>query len=207
MSEERASLIGMAKESARLSFEYMDTPGEDPIPEMGWRGKDDQLGVMAFAVDFDSPNEKNAIFDMMTCHLAIEQAQEATFFSTVWEVRGEQVEQWKAEGKPAPSDFSGRSEAILLLHVTPDVEAVWHAPITRYADKPPTLGAWAHVERRFTGRMRDAIYIGVRMGSAIPGGLAQSLREQMNKDGPEKTMAMMIRAFRTARQMAEVERN
>jgi hypothetical protein len=93
---------------------------------------------------------------------------------------------------------------MFLFHVTPDGEGLHRARITRYDDKPPTLGEWKYQESgRVVGIFRNALVRGVHMGSTIPDELAESIRQKMETEGAEKTLAGMIQSLRLAEKIAE----
>jgi hypothetical protein len=206
--EKHVSLREMAQRSVELSFDKFDEPDDDIIPELCWRCgyEDKSLGLMALAVDLGVAAERRVITDMMMCHLATQQASEATFANTIWAIEEEDLEDWAAKGKPAPADYERHTEQIFLLHVSPDGEALYRAPITRYPDKPPTLGAWKLEENgRAVGIFRDCLYTGVFMGRNIPDEMAAGLRRDIDKYGPDEVMAGMIRAYRNAEQIAKAQ--
>jgi hypothetical protein len=209
MTEEEqphTSLVEMAKRSVEISFEGFDEPDDDITPEVTWRqGYGDKgLGMMVLAVNWDTADEKLAITQMIMCNLGVQQAVEATMAHTIWAVAEDQVDAWVEAGRPAPADFPGHHEEIFLFHASPDGEGLHRARITRYPDKPPTLGKWTTVENdgRVVGIFRDAIANGVRMGRSIPDDLAQRMRDDMDRLGSETVLAGMIRSFRAAQEIA-----
>jgi hypothetical protein len=206
--EKHVSLREMAQRSVELSFDQFGEPDDDIIPELSWRCGygEKSLGMMVLAVDLGVSAERRVITDMMTCHLATQQASEATFAHTIWAIEEENLEDWAAKGKPAPADYEGHTEQIFLLHVSPDGEALYRAPITRYPDKPPTLGAWKLEENgRAVGPFRDCIYNGIVLGRNIPDEMAAKLRRDIDKYGSDEVMAGMIRAYRNAEQIAKAQ--
>jgi hypothetical protein len=207
MTEEpHTSLIQMAKGSVELSFDGLTGSNQDVKPEMTWRtGYDDSLGIMVVDVDADTPEELRALGELMLATLIIQQAREATFAHATWSVDEADMDAWIAEGRPSPAEFSRRVEEIFMFHVTPDGEALHRARVTRYDDKPPTMGKWKLDDGggQVVGQFRQSVVYGVRLGRKIPPALAEGLRNQMETHGPEKVLAAMIQSYRMA--LAESE--
>lgn len=206
--EKHVSLREMAQRSVEISFEHFDRPNADIVPELTWRAgyEDRPLGLMALAVDLDTDDQKQAIADLMACHLAAQQAIEATFAHTIWAIEAESIEEWEALGCPAPADFAGHIEQIFLYHFSPDGEALYRATITRYPDKPPELGEWKLEEHgRAVGLFRTCIRSGVLLGSKMPDAMAATFRKDMDDRGPDEVLAEMVASYSAARRMAKKE--
>lgn len=204
--EKRVSLIQMAKGSVESSFNDYTEPDADIMPELVWRSKDNQLGVMVFAIPLDSDEDKALHADMMTCHLIMQQALEVSYCITILAVTGGNFAEWEAAGRPNLENFPGRTESVLLLHYTRDGETTWRADIIRYPEKPPTLGEWQDMGGGvLSGRFSSALLMGLKLGAKIPDGMAESYRRRMDEQGGEEVMGEVIRGLRTARMLAKAE--
>jgi hypothetical protein len=201
---ERLPLIQVAKQSAEVQVKNFDQPGEDIINEMMCQDAKGQMSIMALMVDMSTNQERILTANMMTCQLAVLQAVQATFCFTVWSIPPEAEDQWVADGRPAPADFPGHAEEIFIFHVSRDGEALHRALLTRHEDGiTASLGEWREQdEGHVVGMFRQALYLGIHLGSNIPDEMAQDLRKQMDEEGAEKTLAMMIGGLRNAIDMA-----
>lgn len=168
----RISLVEVAKESVEHDFERFTSDTDDFVPELLFRSKDGGLGAVVLAVEMGSESDKDSLALVMFATLVMHGVTEAVFSSSSWTVRSDHVEQWKIEGRPAPSDFSLRSEEVFVMHFCPDGEGMHHANINRSvgSGRPPTLGEWqeeALTGQRMGGRFADAIHNGLTMAAQI----------------------------------------
>lgn len=193
----RTSLVTATKEHVAGVVAGWDNPRDDITPQLVFRDRDGGIGVMMLLIDMDSEVEKDYVADMMTATLACSGASEACFLSSAW-VSGKQ----KLD-KPMvmPRDDPDRIEAAIMVHHSPDGEAMHQAVIHRTDDKPPTLAEWVMLvgDRRLGGRFANAVHRGLQIGSELPPEMVGFIKSKEAAGEQEDVVKIFMRAMKKAR--------
>jgi hypothetical protein len=183
MSTPMADLIEHAKEKSRESCEELTGPEDDVMPILlflGPRG----LGVMPLGTVMADEDSKEEGALWMTASLAVARAEQAVMVTTAWMVTRERddpnldAENARMLNGPV-SEQPDRTEHITLMCSDIERDQMIHAPITRYPDKPPTLGEWVDEDYadRLGGRFGDAINLGLKIAKEMPPEMAEIVDE------------------------------
>jgi hypothetical protein len=171
------SLLDAAKAHVRKAFADLEGPDDDIMPHFLWLGPHG-LGLMPLYMMSDDA-AKDEIAAAMTASLAVSRATEAMLVSSSWVVAvdpatvDDKLELQRMKHgfpKQRPSEHPDRMEMVALVHSTRAGSRMTHALLTRYPDKPPTLGEWetGELSKLEAGRFDRAAALGLRFVREMP---------------------------------------
>jgi hypothetical protein len=171
-----SKLLDTAKAHVVDALADLEGPDDDIMPHFLWLGPYG-MGLMPLYMMTDD-DSKDQIASAMTASLVVGRATEAVFVSTSWAVVVDrdsiddlELQRLKhGEVKQRPSEHPDRVEIVMLMHSTGEGTAMIHANVTRYPDKPPTLGDWegGELAERASGRFGKAVSLGLRFVREMP---------------------------------------
>lgn len=175
-------LLKHGMEMARDNVKDLTEPGEDILPVLMWLGPYG-TGVMPL-LDMSDDAAKDDLAAMMTTALAVSRAREAVQTTTSWAVQ-QQLDDNTRRGvvDVRPSEHPDRVECITLMYMKPEdgADKMVRGDLTRYDDKPPTLGEWQIDDSgpmdRIAGRFGEAIHMGMDFAAEMPPELVQIIDE------------------------------
>jgi hypothetical protein len=176
-------LLDHALEHARSCHDDLTDPEEDILPVLLWVGPYG-MGIMPM-LEMGDGEQKDQLAAMMTSSLACSRAVQAVMITTSWMVAApppdsdEEKEARKGKGFVdimgcMPSEHPDRMECVTAMHATLEdgKDSMSHAVVTRYPDKPPTLGEWQGrtetMQSKIGGRFGDAIHLGMKIATDMP---------------------------------------
>jgi hypothetical protein len=192
-------LIEHAKSKSRECLEELTEPDEDIMPLMMFQGPHG-LGFMPLGDIMEDAATKDEGALWMTATLAVGRATEAVMITTAYMAHLEKDDARVHEDGGTITvevpicEMPERTEHIVLMcSATEGNGTLVSAPVTRYPDKPPTLGEWETSPQpdKVGGRFGDAVNAGLRIAKEMPPEMAEIVDEGW-KDG---TSADLIQRF------------
>lgn len=165
-------LLEHAQLHARECLEGLEDPDDDVMPVMLWLGPYG-MGIMPM-LDMSDQEAKDRLVGKMVTALAVGRATEVVTITTSWMVSVETTpELRKGILDVMPSEHPDRVENVVITHVDEESDGMTSAVITRFSDKPPTLGDWTCMDFgrepvRMGGRFGDAMHLGLDLVKSMP---------------------------------------
>lgn len=171
-------ILKHAMDHARSCAADLTEPEEDILPVLLWVGPYG-MGIMPL-LEMGDDDAKDAIAAMMTTVIATGRAAQAVLITTSWMVSAPRDEDGKpkksamdAMGGVMPSQHPDRIEAVTAMYASlAGTDSMSHAVLTRYPDKPPTMGEWEGIDEpmsaKIGGRFGDAIHMGMDLATQMP---------------------------------------
>ena len=212
MTEPEFDLIEYAKEKARDNAESLDGPEDDILPIMLWVGPHG-IGFMPLHEGMRSDKTKEAIAPVMTATLAVSRATAVVMTTTAWMVVAPRVEvgdPFKDVEFPL-SENPDRSEHVVLMCVKEGKDILTSAPVTRYPDRPPTLGEWDSKplgikdgdNARAGGRFGDAMHLGIDFANNMPPELIDIIEEGWRDGTQDDLIGRFLKVYAETRGMPQ----
>lgn len=158
--EKLEQVIEASKEAIRGIGESFDSPDDDWLPSMLMLTGEDTMGLVGIDTEFlASPLTKQMLTEQVIPELLREHnAVAAVFTSSAW------LGTYSPEDMPPslpPAMQPDRRECVMITGATAFEAKSLTAPITRYEDKPPTLGEWTEFSGDPEGMFPEALRHGL----------------------------------------------
>jgi hypothetical protein len=189
-------LLKTAKFLARKSCEDLETPDDDIMPVMLWRGRYGD-GMMPM-VPMSDDRDKDRIASMMTTVLAVSRANIAATITTGWMVTVPDDGTGQPELNCMPSEHPDRVECVTIICVRrDDGDSMSSAKLTRHPDRAPDLAEWETVLRHLEvdGRFGNAMHLGMHLSDGMPADLVEIIDEGWRQGRGEDLIRRFHRVF------------
>jgi hypothetical protein len=206
MSTPTFDLVADAKAKSRQVFEGLTEPDEDIMPVMLWVGPHGP-GLMPM-IPMDDEHAKDNVATWMTATLAVAQATECVSINTAYMAmvpKDDPDVNFEAATVTTPvRERPDSTEQVVLMCMSRRGKGggMIFAPVTRYPDRPPTLGEWtemiSEVGPGMSGRFGEAMALGLQIVREMPPDMAQIIGEGW-KIGPEAVQNLVERFVGVAR--------
>ena len=186
-----ATLVDHARQ--HIASLVADLEGDnDFMPFMTLRDREGRV-IYAGLMMPDGADEKDGISDVMMGLCMVHRAVDVAFVSTSWMVtrrvyENGQPKDW--DGTP-PSQHPDRVEVVVLVHITPDGDQFYNAPVTRQNNKV-SIGEW-DAGGVTGGRFANAIKTGMMLGTKIPPSLHDYMDAEIEAGRSEELVRMLLR--------------
>jgi hypothetical protein len=179
-----SQLLESAKEHARDAVAALTEPDADIMGHFLWVGPHG-LGLMPLYMMTDD-DAKDGIAQAMTASLVVGLADEAVHLTSSWlamvDPADPTVNVKRGTTTVQIADRPDRREVVTLMHCTREQITLWSAPMIRYPDRPPTMGAWETIGEPLKpedvrGRFGAAINRGLAMVPLMPPAMVAMINE------------------------------
>jgi hypothetical protein len=198
-------LVEHAKTHSRECVEGLTDPDEDIMPVLLWWGPHGP-GLMPMGDLMKGDVHKDRLAKWITATLAVSQATECVTVTTGYmaKVDRDDPDVDVSRGtvtKPVRERPEAVEAVVLMCSDRRGQGGIVHAELTRYPDKPPTLGDWndqrLEVGPKVGGRFGDAMNLGLQIAREMPPELVEIIEDGW-KIGPEAVQDLIERFVNVA---------
>jgi hypothetical protein len=198
-------LVEHAKTHSRECVEGLTDPDDDIMPILLWLGPHGP-GLMSMGELMKDDEAKDKLARWITATLAVGQATECVTVTTGYMAMVDRddpdVDVSRGTVTTPIRERPDRTEAVILMCSDRRGRGgMVHAPLTRYPDKPPTLGDWIdsrlEVGPKVGGRFGEAMALGLEIVREMPPELVEIIEEGW-EIGPEAVQNLIERFVNVA---------
>lgn len=204
MSTPVVDLIEHAKSKSRECCEQLIGPDDDIMPIMLFLGPYG-IGFMPLGDIMQGDDAKDEGALRMTASLTVSRAVEAVMVTTAYMAnlaKDDERVHIETDTVDVPiREMPERTEAVVLMCSNGERDSMIYAPITRYPDKPPTMGEWideAGDAGRMGGRFGKSINLGLKMSREMPSEMAEIVDEGWREGAADQLIERFIAVARNS---------
>lgn len=190
------TLVSFAKHHVAGEMSEL-TGNEDPQPMVLFRDRNGEVTIMPLFLDMNSHAQKDVLAYILTANLMIADASEAVFVSSTW--MASTTKDDFAHDSRMPSERDDRIEAVVIIHMTRNSNAMHRAIIDR-KKTTPTLGPWEEMPgTQLGGRFGDAIANGLNLAANLPAEMREFIAQAQASGEKERLMEPTVQMLKKVR--------